>query len=258
LIVPGLDVFSSYFASFPDCYCLIGGSALSLIYEEADLSPRATKDLDVVVLLNAKTPSFVRKIVSFAKDGGYGKAEANPSFCSYRFSHPSKSNFPKEVELFTKEKKVGYLLHKGIQHLSLSEGVSFSSIIVDEAYYLYISQNHREGQLSFVEPYAIVPLKAKAYLENRKLFERGSKGISKATYQKHERDIIRFIHDFPLKVNLLPPTLREDCQRFYEAVAKENIDYQGITHDFAFSQKEFLELFRQAYLQGGNEGTKKG
>jgi hypothetical protein len=57
-MVKGLDVFRIWFADYPDQYILIGGTAATLAMEEAGLEFRATKDLDVVLHVEASTQRF--------------------------------------------------------------------------------------------------------------------------------------------------------------------------------------------------------
>lgn len=52
-MVRGLDVFRRHFADFTDRYVLIGGVAATLAMEEAGLDFRATKDLDLVLIIEA-------------------------------------------------------------------------------------------------------------------------------------------------------------------------------------------------------------
>jgi hypothetical protein len=58
-VVRGLDVFKKYFAAFPDNYVVIGGAACDVIIEAADLIPRATKDIDIILVVEALTAAFV-------------------------------------------------------------------------------------------------------------------------------------------------------------------------------------------------------
>jgi hypothetical protein len=213
--VRGLETFGRYFSSFDECYCLIGGAALSLINEKQGVRSRSTKDLDVVVLLKGDTPLFVRKLISFVEEGAYQKASVSPNGCSYRFSETEKKEFPEEIELFTKEQDIGKSLQGNIQHLSLDAEVSFSSIVLDSVYYDYISANRKKDVITYIDDYAIVPLKAKAYLENKALYDQKTPNIHEDTYKKHARDIIRFVQDFPVKKIPLPDPIKADCHRFY-------------------------------------------
>ena len=67
----GISVFRNYFQDFQDQYVLIGGAACDLIFEAQDTAFRATKDLDIVLLVEALTPDFGRKFWDFIKAGGY-------------------------------------------------------------------------------------------------------------------------------------------------------------------------------------------
>jgi hypothetical protein len=246
--VLGLDVFARYFSSFSDCYCLIGGAALSLIYDHHGLSSRATKDLDVVVLLNAKTPTFVKAISRFIEEGGYQVATASPNYCSYRFAKPQNGAFPKQVEIFTKSQALGLTLKSSVQHLSLEAGVSFSSIVLDPVYFDYITAHSTRGEMTYIEDYAIVPLKAKAYLENKKLLLARVPGIYEDTVRKHARDVIRFVQDFPLQKISLPPPIKQDCEAFLQAVKKENYPIEEIANSKDFHLADFVRLFTEDYL----------
>jgi hypothetical protein len=57
-MVKGLDVFQNWFSDYVDQYVLIGGTAASLTMEDAGLEFRATKDLDIVLHVEALTPQF--------------------------------------------------------------------------------------------------------------------------------------------------------------------------------------------------------
>ena len=57
-MVKGLDVFRDYFAGHADQFVLIGGTAASLAMEDAGLAFRATKDLDIVLHIEALTSQF--------------------------------------------------------------------------------------------------------------------------------------------------------------------------------------------------------
>ena len=98
----GISVFREYFQEFQDQYVLIGGAACDLIFEAQDTVFRATKDLDIVLLVEALTPDFGRKFWDFIKAGGYehrAKSSGAPQF--YRFDRPTQPEFPYMLELFS-------------------------------------------------------------------------------------------------------------------------------------------------------------
>lgn len=100
-MVKGLELFASYFASYTNQYVLIGGTACSLVMEDAGLDFRATKDLDIVLYIEALEAQFVSDFWQFIKDGGYqNKQKSTGKELFYRFSSPSKPEFPVMLELF--------------------------------------------------------------------------------------------------------------------------------------------------------------
>lgn len=59
-MVKGLDVFRGHFAGYEDQYVLIGGTAATLAMAEAGLEFRATKDLDIVLHIEALIPHLAQ------------------------------------------------------------------------------------------------------------------------------------------------------------------------------------------------------
>lgn len=76
-MVRGLDIFRKRFAAYVDQYVLIGGTAATLTMEEAGLEFRATKDLDIVLHVEALTPAFGEAFWTFVEDGGYEIRQAS-------------------------------------------------------------------------------------------------------------------------------------------------------------------------------------
>ena len=88
-MVRGLEIFRKYFASYQDHYVLIGGTATTLVMEEAGIEFRATKDLDIVLYVEALTADFGRVLWRFIEDGKYEirqQSSGKPQF--YRFQKP--------------------------------------------------------------------------------------------------------------------------------------------------------------------------
>lgn len=50
-MVAGIESFREKFRDFSDCYTVIGGAACDILMEEADLDFRATKDIDLILIL---------------------------------------------------------------------------------------------------------------------------------------------------------------------------------------------------------------
>ena len=99
-MVKGLDTFQKYFKDYEEQYVLIGGAACDILFESNEVNFRATRDLDMVLIIEALTPEFGEKFWKFIVDGKYrNKATngSNPQF--YRFDKPEEDKFPKMIEL---------------------------------------------------------------------------------------------------------------------------------------------------------------
>ena len=60
-MVKGIDRFRAYFSDFTDQYVLIGGAACDISFESNNADFRATRDLDVVLIVEALTREFGQK-----------------------------------------------------------------------------------------------------------------------------------------------------------------------------------------------------
>ncbi len=95
-MVKGLDKFREYFADFSEQYVLIGGAACDISFDEIGADFRATKDLDVVLVVEALTKEFGQRFWKFVREGGYqrrARSNGTPQF--YRFEKP-------EIQIFLK------------------------------------------------------------------------------------------------------------------------------------------------------------
>ena len=70
-MVKGLEVFREHFRNYADRYVLIGGAACDIAMTGAGLAFRATKDLDIVLYVEALDTAFVQAFWEFVRAGGY-------------------------------------------------------------------------------------------------------------------------------------------------------------------------------------------
>lgn len=64
-MVYGLEKFRDYFGDYTNQYVFIGGTACEILLGELGVSFRATKDLDVVLIIEVLEASFVHKFWKF-------------------------------------------------------------------------------------------------------------------------------------------------------------------------------------------------
>jgi hypothetical protein len=70
-MVTGLDIFRAHFRNYADRYVLIGAAACDIAMTSAGLEFRATKDLDIVLCIEAMDGEFVQAFWEFVRSGGY-------------------------------------------------------------------------------------------------------------------------------------------------------------------------------------------
>lgn len=69
-MVKGLEIFREHFRRFANRYMLIGAAACNLAMTGAGLPFRATKDLDIVLYVEALDSTFVHAFWEFVRAGG--------------------------------------------------------------------------------------------------------------------------------------------------------------------------------------------
>src|ERR1700723_1687993 len=146
-MVKGLDVFREHFAGLEDQYVLIGGTRATLAMAEAGLEFRATKDLDIVLHMEALTPAFGGGVWAFVARGGYEIRQASETGkpVLYRFQKPASAGFPAMIELFCRAPE-GIQIAPGahLAPISFAEVVaSLSAILLGNEYYGFIMNGRR-------------------------------------------------------------------------------------------------------------------
>ena len=99
----GLDKFREAFAKHEDKFILIGGMAAAIQADDAGLTFRATKDFDVVLIVEVLDSTFFEDFWSFVKSGGYSYEKSGGGKQFYRFRKPSARGFPYQIELFARK-----------------------------------------------------------------------------------------------------------------------------------------------------------
>lgn len=250
-MVRGLDVFREYFAGHADQFVLIGGAAATLAMQEAGLEFRATKDLDIVLHIEALRPAFGEVFWSFVEAGRYEIRQASdtgkPVF--YRFQKPADERFPFMLELFCRVPE-GIKLAEG-SHLTpipIDEAVaSLSAILLDDAYYEFIFAGRKEVDgLPWVGEDRLIPLKANAWLD---LSERQAKGeqVDTKNIRKHANDVLRLSQLLAPDDRIsIAAKIALDLDRFLDGIKSDrSIDPKSI--NINSSVAEIVERIAQAY-----------
>ena len=218
-MVKGIERFRDYFQDFTDEYVLIGGAACDISFKNNNADFRATKDLDIVLIVEALTSGFGERFWKFIQDGGYqnrARSSGKPQF--YRFDKPMQAGFPAMIELFARTE---YILKEdfGITPLHIDDSVSsLSAILLNEAYYKALLQGREVIDGISVLPHSmLIPFKAKAWLD---LSERDRQGehVDSRDLKMHRNDIIRMASELLLERCELPDEVRNDMRTFIDAM----------------------------------------
>ena len=77
-MVNGFTKFKERFQGFENQYVIIGGTACDLIMENEELPFRATKDIDIVLIVESITVEFGRKFWEYVREAGYTRQFLSP------------------------------------------------------------------------------------------------------------------------------------------------------------------------------------
>ena len=137
-MINGFTKFKEWFKGFENQYVVIGGTACDLIMESEELSFRATKDLDIVLIVESVTPEFGKAFWKYIKEAEYlhiNKSTQNAQF--YRFTSPTSNEYPFMIEIFSRNPD--YIILEDDAYLTplpIDEEVSsLSAILLNEEYY---------------------------------------------------------------------------------------------------------------------------
>ena len=86
-MVTGFESFKRWFSEYSEQYAIIGGTACDLLMSEEGMDFRATRDIDMVLIVESLTPQFGERFWSYIRDAGYEqeiKVPANRSFTDLR------------------------------------------------------------------------------------------------------------------------------------------------------------------------------
>lgn len=247
-MVKGLDIFRKYFADYEDQYVLIGGAACDIVFESNEVNFRATRDLDMVLIIEALTPEFGERFWNFIVAGKYRNKATNsgkPQF--YRFDKPEEDSFPKMIELFCRS-DFELKNAEGITPIHIDDEISsLSAILLDDDYYKALLDGKvvRNG-LSVLRPESIILFKAKAYLD---LMERKKAGgtVDSSDIKKHKKDILRIASEFMLEKAIgLPVSVNKDIHMFIDSLEQDPFDQNSLKM-YRLKNDDIVALLKQVF-----------
>jgi hypothetical protein len=249
-MVNGLDRFQAHFAAYTDRYVLIGGTASSLAMEELGGTFRGTKDLDIVLCVEALDRAFAEAFWAFIKAGGYeNRQKSTGKRLFYRFYDPQQQGYPEMLELFSRRPDaLGDVEGATLTPVPVDEEVSsLSAILMNDDYYAFVMERRDiiHG-LAVIKADALIPLKARAFVD---LSDRKAKGeaVDSKNIKKHRNDIFRLFTVLERERTMtLPETLRRDLEIALQRIAQEPADLAafGVT---TLKLPELINELRRIY-----------
>lgn len=235
-MVKGLDQFRNYFAPFDNHYVLIGGTACLITMEEAGLDFRATKNLDIVLCIEALDVKFVEAFWKFIKAGNYQhRQKSTGKRLFYRFYSPEDASYPEMLELFSrKPDSITLFKDSHLTPIPLDEEISsLSAILLDEEYYPFIQEGKcKIDGLSVLRSEYLIPLKARAWL-NLSALSNTDAAVDEKNVRKHKNDIIRLYQLLTITTRIhLPAIIKQDMKKFLQELKKNPPDLKmlGLKH----------------------------
>ena len=246
-MVTGIDSFKEWFKGSEEQYAIIGGTACDILMTEEGLDFRATKDIDLVLIIEAVDANFGKKFWEYVKQAGYehcNKSSGVPQF--YRFSHPITNQYPAMIELFTRKLDAIQLPEDAVftrkldaiqlpedavlTPLPVDEDISsLSAILLDNDYYEFLKQGKVvvDG-VTVLDAAYLIPFKAKAWMD---LTDRKAAGehVDSKNIKKHKNDVFRLTEliDPTAKV-VAPQGVYADIQEFVQRMKNENVDIKQL------------------------------
>lgn len=228
----GLELFQTTFAAYDDQYVLIGGTATHLTMTAAGLEFRNTRDLDIVLIVEALTSEFAQAFWQFIGSGAYANLEKGSEAKQYyRFTKPATAGYPLMLELFSRVPD-GLQFEPGGLLTPIpfkDEAESLSAILLDENYYQLIREGARQRDgLAWVDEQVLIPLKARAWLDLRQRRAEGQ-DVDEKTVRKHLNDVLRLSRVLTEELRVaLPPSVHADLMTFAIEARKENVDLRSL------------------------------
>ncbi len=213
-------------------YVIIGGTACDILMNDAGLDFRATKDIDLVLIVEAIDASFGERFWKYVKEAGYqhiNKSSNSPEF--YRFSHPISNEYPAMIELFARKiNGLSISPEANVTPLPIDDEMSsLSAILLNDDYYDFLRTGIIEiDGINILDVYHLIPFKMKAWLDLSKRKSLGEK-IDEKSIKKHKNDVFRLSELMNAKMKIrVSETIYEDINNFITYMKFEEIQLDQI------------------------------
>lgn len=231
-MVHGLEKFKEYFGDHTSQYVFIGGTACDILMDELGAPFRATKDLDMVLIVEALDSSFGETFWQFIEDGGYEHREKGTGENQfYRFTEPKDKSFPQIVELFSKlPNEFEPSFDRGLTPIHIDDSiVSLSAILLNDEYYnLLLKGKRMVDGYSLITIETVILFKIKAWLDMKVRKETGEE-IDTKNIRKHKNDVFRLLANVSTTSRIEHTSdIQNDVIQFIEQIKEDKPDLKNL------------------------------
>ena len=242
-----INSFIEKFKDYADCYTVIGGTACDILMTEAGTDFRAAKDIDMILIMEARYKEFAHIFWEFIREGGYRFGWKNSEKAHfYRFTEP-RSGYPAMIELFSRELNYINFIPDGIIPIHIDEDTSsLSAILLNDDYYKFMLTGRRVvSGISVLDTEHLIPFKMYAWLDLKDKKARGEH-VNERDLKKHKYDVFRLLQiarrDNKIETNGI---VCENIIRFMEEIRMENIPFIQLL--LPFEMQEALAYLGEIY-----------
>lgn len=230
-MVNGIRSFVEQFRDFPDCYTIIGGTACDILMSNVGLDFRATKDIDMILVLEDRFSGFADRFWDYIRAGGYACGQKNSDDAHfYRFTEPQSAGYPKQIELFSRLPDYHLEVPQGIIPIHIDDDISsLSAILLDDSYYNFMLKGRTiiDG-VNVLQAEYLIPFKMYAWLN---LIRQKAEGrqVNDKDIRKHKLDVFRLLQLIPANTRIdAGEAIRNDISTFLAAMEQEILPLQQI------------------------------
>lgn len=246
-MVVGIETFREKFREYTDCYTVIGGAACDILMSNADMEFRATKDIDMILVMEDRYQEFAKIFWEYIKEAGYRCGWKNSDKMHfYRFTEP-KQGYPVMIELFSRKPGYHLMVDEGIIPLHIDDDTSsLSAILLNEDFYKFMMQGRTvmDG-ISVLAPEYLIPFKMFAWLDLRARKEKGEH-VNERDLKKHKYDVFRLLQivtdDSVVQSEGL---VHDSITVFLDAIMNERLPLEQI--GISFGKDEGIHILKKLY-----------
>lgn len=249
VIVDGINIFEKTFSKFKESFIIIGGAACRATLSEGIYTPRKTKDIDMVLVLDRLDKTFIDTFWSFIKAGHYKCAtrkdkDGQKKYVLYSF-YDSTPEYPAQIELLSRPvNSLGTPEDYNIEAITADDASYLSAIILEPDYYNYLMSHTKEmNGLRYASVDSIICLKVLAYLNLRENKRNGTH-VNDDDYKKHRRDVIMAAASLGAEDEFtVPAVIKESIDKFIVAVNTDNGVRQSLISSLRLQNESLLDEY---------------